>query len=347
MTGQQRSLSRQTHAELVAETFYAPTRDGWRLAIHHWPRRAEPRRRHPILMVHGLGANRLNMDLDEQYSVARAAARRGFDAFVLELRGAGLSMAPGGRNRRLFQWGFRDYAEIDMPAAIKAVLEVSGASSVHGLGHSMGGMLFYALGVRQPQYLRAIASVGTPLVEELELAPNEQRLVQLATRLTPASSQRRVPLRSLMHTAGRFIPVSRRLVDGLLLNANNTDSTVMARMAREAIDDIPLQLALELSRQMAARFNGKEGPPAYVYERELGKLTVPVYAVSGSADRLAPPSSVKACVRRIVNSPDVRYREMGVAFGDSANYGHIDLLVGRNAPQEVYPTLLDFLEEVD
>jgi hypothetical protein len=38
---------------------------------------------------------------------------------------------------------------------------------------------------------------------------------------------------------------------------------------------------------------------------------------------------------------------MGRRFGDRADYGHGDLLVGRAAPEEVYPLILDFLDEVD
>ena len=111
------------------EVIYAPTEDGWRLALIHWRGAGPghgPLRRYPVLMVHGLGSNRLNLDLDERYSIAQAAARRGFDAYVLELRGAGLSRAPHGEDRSRFQWGFSDYRERDLPAAIATVLERSG-----------------------------------------------------------------------------------------------------------------------------------------------------------------------------------------------------------------------------
>jgi hypothetical protein len=38
---------------------------------------------------------------------------------------------------------------------------------------------------------------------------------------------------------------------------------------------------------------------------------------------------------------------MGIAQGDRCDYGHIDLLMGVNAPDEVYPQIIDFLLEVD
>src|SRR5689334_14050628 len=151
---------------MLSDTLYVPTADGWRLALHHWPAKGI-RRRHPVLMVHGLGANRLHFDLDERHSIARAARARGFDVFILELRGAGLSISPGGQDRVNFQWGFGEYKDLDLPPAIAAVLERTGAQKLHGLGHSMGGMVFYAYGVKRPPELRSIVTVGAPLVHDL------------------------------------------------------------------------------------------------------------------------------------------------------------------------------------
>lgn len=328
------------------EILYAPTEDGWRLALCHWaPLSTWQRKRHPILMVHGLGANRLNMDLDDRYSIARAAAKRGFHVYVLELRGAGLSRAPHGRDRSRFQWGFGDYAERDLPAAIQTVLERTGASQLHGLGHSMGGMLFYATATRRSPALRSITAVGAPFITELNLAPRDERLLRFATSLTPDRLGRlraRVPMRRLMNAAGRFIPLSSRLVDGLLLNAENTEASVMARMAREGIDDVPVKLVVELSQHMA---NPMEAGP-YGYETMMSQIQIPVYAMGGSVDRIAPPGSVAAAVERL-RTPDLRLRLMGRRWGDAADYGHVDLLVGRAAPEEVFPLLLDFIEEVD
>ena len=76
------------------------------------------------------------------------------------------------------------------------------------------------------------------------------------------------------------------------------------------------------------------------------RIAVPVHVVSGSVDRVAPKAAVLALSARL-RGPDVRYREMGKPAGDRADYGHGDLLVGRSAPEEVFPVLLDFLEAVD
>lgn len=327
---------------MARQLLYVPTVDGWQLALHYWPPH-QPVRRHPVLMVHGLAANRLNLDLDERYSVAQAAAQRGFPVYVLELRGAGLSQPPQGRSRTECEWGFGEHSQHDLPAAVSAVLAHSGADSLHGLGHSMGGMLFYSLGVTRPPVLRSITTVGSPLVCQLRLAEAERRLLAVALRLAPATPVRKVPLKPFMFAAGHFIPISGRFADGMLLNVANCEDEVMARMAREGVNDVPLKLLMELSDQM---MNGHEAKGPFAYESELHRIKAPVLTVSGSVDRVAPPGSVEAASARLA-SHDIRYREMGKRSGDRADYGHADLLVGKRAPEEVFPVVIDFMEEVD
>ena len=76
---------------------FARTADDWDLALHHYPgtRTDLP----PVILCSGYACNRHFVDFDERYSLARFLARRGFDAWVLELRGHGYSEPAGGRGR--------------------------------------------------------------------------------------------------------------------------------------------------------------------------------------------------------------------------------------------------------
>ncbi|KAL2603141.1 hypothetical protein R1flu_003934 [Riccia fluitans] len=64
----------------------------WKLALwrYHPPPKA-PKRNHPLLMLSGIGTNALGFDLDPSVSMARYMAETGFDTWILEVRGAGLS----------------------------------------------------------------------------------------------------------------------------------------------------------------------------------------------------------------------------------------------------------------
>src|SRR5438270_13651967 len=65
------------------EIHFATTSDGWRIAILRYKPAADaPRRQEPVLLVHGIAANRYNFDLGDDRSLARHLAREGFDTWV-------------------------------------------------------------------------------------------------------------------------------------------------------------------------------------------------------------------------------------------------------------------------
>ena len=145
-------------------------------------------------MMHGLGNNRLNLDLDARLSIARAARDRGFNVYLMELRGAGLSRPPEGKQVADLEWGFAEHREMDLPAAIAKVLEHSGARRLHGFGHSMGGLLLCALATTRPPELRSVTTVGSPLMSAVKLDARERHLLNFATRFAPANALRHVPI---------------------------------------------------------------------------------------------------------------------------------------------------------
>ncbi|TYI87826.1 hypothetical protein E1A91_D04G163100v1 [Gossypium mustelinum] len=65
----------------------------WRLALwrYHPPPQATPRN-HPLLLLSGVGTNAIGYDLSPESSFARYMSGQGFDTWILEVRGAGLSV---------------------------------------------------------------------------------------------------------------------------------------------------------------------------------------------------------------------------------------------------------------
>ena len=332
---------RSSRYSVHPETIYVTTADGWSLAVHHFRGQA-PKRRHPIVLLHGMATNRVNMHADAGHSLALMAAEHGFDVFVGEVRGAGLSRPPAGVAPD-YQWGFGDYARTDTPAIVRAVLERSGAPAIHAVGHSMGGMLMSSLACSEPELFQSLITVGTPFLRGLELQKREARLLKLARKVTPGEASIRVPLKRLVGAAGNLAAMGAWIVDGTVLNKANMDSSVINLMAQDGIDDIPLKIFTELADRIYAE-DDYTGP--YDFEEKLHTIELPMMLISGSADRIAPPEAVFRSVGRVA-SGDVRYREMGLRFGDSIDYGHIDLLVGRDASMEVFPLILSFIAEKD
>src|SRR3954470_21859465 len=101
----------------------AATADGAHVALGRYHPRGQRRFAEPVVLCHGLGANRYDLDFDERYSLARHLAGRGFEAWVLELRGRGHASPPG-------RYNFDAQAEHDVRAALKTVLAAGAARAL-------------------------------------------------------------------------------------------------------------------------------------------------------------------------------------------------------------------------
>lgn len=69
----------------------------WSIALWRYnPSPEAPRRKHPLLLLSGLGTNAIGYDLSHGSSFARYMCGQGFDTWILEVRGAGLSAQQSG-----------------------------------------------------------------------------------------------------------------------------------------------------------------------------------------------------------------------------------------------------------
>ena len=135
--------------------------DGVDLALHRAPRGGAPARATPLLLVHGTFSNRNFFLGTSERGLARELARRGFDAWVAELRGRGRSGEAGRRSA----WQFEDWIRRDAPALVRGVLEATGAERLVWLGHSAGGIIgiaFAGLGHDVSGKVAGLVMAGSP-----------------------------------------------------------------------------------------------------------------------------------------------------------------------------------------
>uniref|UniRef100_A0A6V7QV01 AB hydrolase-1 domain-containing protein n=1 Tax=Ananas comosus var. bracteatus TaxID=296719 RepID=A0A6V7QV01_ANACO len=83
------------------ELHYAPVPGTeWRLALWRYtPSPEAPKRNHPLMLLSGVGTNAIGFDLSPGASFARHMASQGFDTWIVEVRGAGLSMRASESNK--------------------------------------------------------------------------------------------------------------------------------------------------------------------------------------------------------------------------------------------------------
>jgi pimeloyl-ACP methyl ester carboxylesterase len=308
------------------ETYRVPTDDGAGIALGRYHPRGVRRHAEPVVLCHGLGANRFHMDFDERYSLARYLARAGFETWVMELRGRGLAGPCG-------DFSFDDQAEHDVRCALRTVLSAGTAKQVLWVGHSKGGLTLYAHLARNPQApVRAAVAVGSPFTFAVQ--PGLKRFIQ---HIEPLLKLKSIPTRRITGIAMFGAPPG-PLSRYMMLGSNMEPDVV-----KKALANVPADVAGGVVRQFAHwvatdTFCSADG---LCYRKPLSEVRLPVLLLAGSKDLLAPPLAV-ARAQEFLGGP-VKLMVAGKAHGFAEDYGHADLVLGRRAPDEIFPLVEAFL----
>jgi pimeloyl-ACP methyl ester carboxylesterase len=319
-----------------AERLWAVAEDGWRIAVYRRPA-ARRRFQEPVLLCHGFAINRHTFEFDPPYSLAHALSGAGFDCFTVEWRGTGASRRPP---RGLFRsFTVDDHIRLDAPAVIRLALERTGASRALWLGHSLGGMIGYAVSQGpEVERLAGLVALGSPVF---------YRYRPWVTRALAAGAIVSWPYglryRFLTLTVAPFLGYLRLPMDDLLINPRHVSGPVQRRVMARAMSTIGRGV-LRQQRDWIVNDAFRSADRTVDYREGLRRLRVPLLVSGGSLDRLAPPASLQAQFE-LAGSSDKTLVVFGRDRGDQLDYGHGDLLYGQGAPAEVYPVLRRWLEE--
>jgi pimeloyl-ACP methyl ester carboxylesterase len=305
------------------EVLAAVTRDGWTLRLGRRLPRGAPRRP-PVLLVHGIAMNRQAFDFGvERYSVAAFLSRAGFDCFALDLRGHGRSRR--GPSRR---WNLDTYLREDLPAAFDAIRAATGEERVLYVGHSQGAILGMAACALHPARVAALVSLGGPA--HFSAQPRLATLVKL--RHLGAGRFLRELARAAAPFSGGWHPALLELA----INVRNVERPIYRRLLANAMEDLQPgvleQFAAFVREDSFRSFDG-----AVDYRALLPACRQPALFVSGGRDGIAPPPVVEAAFRAW-GGPKRLCRA-------GPDFGHADVLLGRSAPEVVFPAIRDFLLE--
>jgi pimeloyl-ACP methyl ester carboxylesterase len=232
-----------------------------------------------------------------------------------------------------------DHVREDLPAFARGAMELSGHDRVFLLGHSMGGLISYFAGATALRnHVRGIASIGSPYVfgQGSALLFGLRELAAAARFTGILDSNPALPLRIV----GRHLHKQRRLWNTRLLPLpirawapDTVEPDVLEEYLRRTFDRSTLAVALDIFR--AGRQRGfKSGDGMIDYSTAFEILDRPLLVVAGTEDGLAPPASVRPAHERS-RSSDKTYR----AFP----FGHIDLVVGKEATRTVWPLIRNWL----
>jgi pimeloyl-ACP methyl ester carboxylesterase len=321
------------------ETIYLRAKDNWRLAVHRYKTLSSPKLR-PVILCHGMCSNRYPFDIPQGPSLAQYLSRCGWDVWVVELRGTGMSAKP-----RLFwsdvpyTWGYADLVERDLPAIIQFILDRTTTDKIHWIGHSMGGMLIQShLSATNDSSIASVVTLGSasdPARSYWTRLDNVEKLKWLFTwssiSFAPFIARAATPLAHWICSYTDWLFV-----------APNVDPVVARRTVALGSELItPTKLWLDLARFGISGKN--ETTSTGNYAEGLKSSSVPILFIGGSNDFLMPPESVCAASEYPDSIGERECRIMGKETECDEDYGHVDLLVGKNAEKEVFPVIDEWL----
>ncbi|KAG8382848.1 hypothetical protein BUALT_Bualt05G0121100 [Buddleja alternifolia] len=250
-----------------------------------------------------------------------------------------------------YDWDFDHYLEEDVPAVmeyIKAQTKPKDGKLL-AIGHSMGGILLYAMLSRYSAEGRdpGLAAIVT-LASSLDYTSSKSALKLLIPLADPAQALNVpvVPLGALLSAA---YPLSSRppyalaWLNDLISAQDMMHPELLKKLVLNNFCTIPAKLLIQLTT--AFKEGGlRDRSGTFFYKDHLHKSNVPVLALAGDRDLICPPEAVHETVK-LIPEHLVTYKVFGEANGP--HYAHYDLVGGRMAVEQLYPCVIDFLSRYD
>jgi pimeloyl-ACP methyl ester carboxylesterase len=295
------------------------------------PEQAALPTRATVLLIHGFGQNRYAFHLPSR-SMVNHLARAGFDVFNIDLRGRGRSEHLGATRPN----AVLDFIRHDVPTALDEIAAISGPQPVFLVGHSLGGVIAYAVAADHPDRVAGVVSLGAPY----HFASGSRWIGGFGAAFL--ALDRRFPLPNVpvpTRGFGSLVRATRRFVESPLypfpirgFRRGALEPHILNEHMALAMDFgcvVTLRAMFTWASELAAQ-GAASAERLFGYARRFEALDMPLLVIGGTDDDLAPPASVKPAFLHSKSS-DKRYRELP--------FGHIDMLVGRDAPLLIWPLI--------
>lgn len=321
-----------------SEAFVAVTSDGWVLPVYRYSPRIQVhgRSQPPVVLCHGMGANRFNLAQTGPANLATWLASRGRDVFVIELRGSGRSvdLTPGSDSPSMWKFDFDSYREKDIPAILSRIREITGSSEVDWVGHSMGGMLLYSiagqdLGFSGNVKIRRGVAVASPgMIHDLPLRLNV--MLHLADWFPSEQLPNRWWLRTIIQLYPHLVPEN----EPSLGFKDNYDPAFVPQFVANVGSDLSRSLVQQV-RSWYGRGGIFSRDGKVNYTAALRASGVPIRFIGANRDHIGSIASIEKAWNSHGGEKDMVI--LGKEFGGRRDYGHTDIVAGKFAVTDTFP----------
>lgn len=295
-----------------------------------------------VLLIHGFAQNCHAWDLPGR-SFSQFLASQDFDVFNLELRGHGRSRDLGAP----LPESFLDHVERDVPASLD-LIQRAGHDRVFLIGHSLGGAISYAVASSWPARVRGVVTLSgvfrwggagrwlRRMIKVVRSGAWAGKVVGLSGPNVRLDLLGRLYAQHLQRTGDDRLPVP---IQGWY--PGSMEPAVLDHWLRMSLDRtsgamLSLMTTWATSGDFCSSVGGRD------YAQLWRQCGVPVLVCAADRDRLAHPvKDVKPAFDEST-ATDRSYRCFG-RERDSCAFGHVDLVLGKQAPSLVWPFVANWL----
>ena len=311
--------------------------------------------RGPVLLVHGAGVSSaiFSTDLPDRNLVEALVAEE-YDVWLLDFR---VSTALEASKQRSTG---DDVARYDHPAAVRTVLDVTGAPSLQAVVHCYGSNTFvmsmlagHTTGVRSLVCSQVATHLDTGAMARMMAGLHVPgALDALGVDSMTAYTERHSGWRTrLLDTALRVYPIEDdeecrsevchriTFLYGLLFEHEQLDDRIHDGL-HELFGVVNIGSLDHLAEMVrAGHVVDADGEDVYLTDENLARMALPTLLLSGAENRCYRTESMQQTLQALsrVNGP-AHYRLEVVP-----SYGHIDGIFGKDASVDVHPLILTHL----
>ncbi|XP_062117022.1 uncharacterized protein LOC133830920 [Humulus lupulus] len=242
-------------------------------------------------------------------------------------------------------WRYLPYPEMEY---IRAHCK-SKDGKLHAIGHSMGGILLYAMISRccSEEKDCGLASVTT-LASSLDYTSSRSSLKLLLPLADPAQALN-VPgipigaIISAIHPLASHPPYLLSWLKSQISSQEMMRQELYEKVVLNYFCTVPAKLLLQLAS--AFQKGGlRDRSGNFFYKDHLHKTNVPILAIGGDQDLICPPEAVYETAKLI---PEHMLTLKILGEPEGPHYAHYDVVGSHLAADQVYPHIIEFLNHND
>ncbi len=329
---------------------YFEARDGVQLRLTHY----HGGNKGPVMLVHGFGVSSSIFSIDTiGTNLVEYLFDHGYDIWLLDYR-VSIELPISST-----QSNGDDVALNDFPAAVDKIRSLTGAKNIQVVAHCFGATTFFM------SMLAGLEGVGSAVISQVATHMRSPMIIKINSYLRLPSLLKKLGFKSLTAYSDSDANYVNRIIDTVLklypVKAGKADTNPVSHRISflygqlynlEQLNDVTYKNLHELFgianistfehlALLVRKCHLVSADSSEIYAGKLEKLAIPMTFIHGEENNCWLPESTEYTYKLL---SDVNGKQLYKRYV-IPSYGHIDCIFGKNAVNDVYPLILQQLEE--